>query len=195
MLRGAQGFQPHPGAVVAFLGLEDQHADAATDVDILAFQSSVSTRGVQETRDVVRPFPPLLSCPIRVPTKREMRHVFESINMSPPAMLTPLAAWLWWRHYDGNAGVGRRSRCWCRSLHAYIVPGVGTNVLRVWEFDTRLRLGPLPAASWLRVRQCDRHAGAPVIGGSPEPHPAIGSTCLIRGWPPRCVARRRQLGL
>lgn len=26
-------------------------------------------------------------------------------------------------------------------LWAYIVPGIGTNVLKVWEFDTRLRLG------------------------------------------------------
>jgi hypothetical protein len=26
-------------------------------------------------------------------------------------------------------------------IYAYIVPGIGTNVLKVWEFDTRLRLG------------------------------------------------------
>jgi hypothetical protein len=26
-------------------------------------------------------------------------------------------------------------------VFAYVVPGIGTNVLKVWEFDTRLRLG------------------------------------------------------
>src|SRR5580704_17888468 len=73
LLRGAPGVQPHPGAVVALLGLENKHAHAATDVDILALQSGVSTRGVQKTRDVVRPFSSLLTLsPIRaVPTKRE----------------------------------------------------------------------------------------------------------------------------
>src|SRR5580693_3243575 len=72
LLRGAPGVQPHPGAVVAFLGLEDKYAHAATDVDILALQSGVSTRGVQKTRNVVRPFSPLLTLlPFRAFGRRE----------------------------------------------------------------------------------------------------------------------------
>ena len=56
-----------------------------------------------------------------------------------PAVLTPLGALLWWRHTtETPAGAA----AWLMPvLWAYIVPGIGTNVLRVWEFDTRLRLG------------------------------------------------------
>jgi hypothetical protein len=57
-----------------------------------------------------------------------------------PAVLTPLSFWLWWRYYDGDIWLVLVA--WLLPiLYAYIVPGVGTNVLRVWEFDTALRLG------------------------------------------------------
>ena len=49
-----------------------------------------------------------------------------------PLVLTPLTFWLWRGDPTG----------WLVPiLWAYIVPGVGTNVLKMWEFDTRLRLG------------------------------------------------------
>jgi len=57
-----------------------------------------------------------------------------------PAVLTPLAYWLWLDHANGN----HRAALFMVAipvLFAYIVPGVGTNVLRVWEINTRLRLG------------------------------------------------------
>jgi hypothetical protein len=69
-----------------------------------------------------------------------MRRAFETYQYLAPALLTPLAAWLWWRHYDGNAALAAIALL-VPIAHAYIVPGIGTNVLRVWEFDTRLRLG------------------------------------------------------
>jgi len=57
-----------------------------------------------------------------------------------PAVLAPLTLWLWYREYAGDfklvAGAWLVPVLW-----AYIVPGVGTNVLKVWEFDTRLKLG------------------------------------------------------
>lgn len=57
-----------------------------------------------------------------------------------PAILTPLSFWLWWREYSGDLYL--LSITWLLPiLYAYIVPGIGTNVLKVWEFDTRLRLG------------------------------------------------------
>ena len=31
-----------------------------------------------------------------------MRRAFETYQYLAPAVLTPLGAWLWWRHYDGN---------------------------------------------------------------------------------------------
>lgn len=57
-----------------------------------------------------------------------------------PVILTPLSFWLWWQEYSGNLYL--LSIAWLLPiLYAYIVPGIGTNVLKVWEFDTRLRLG------------------------------------------------------
>ena len=79
--------------------------------------------------------------------------------MSLPAVLTPLGAWLWWRHYDGHAALAAIALL-VPIAHAYIVPGIGTNVLRVWEFDTRLRARALPAAPRFRLRQRDRAADA-----------------------------------
>ena len=57
-----------------------------------------------------------------------------------PAVLTPLSFWLWWQHYVGDLWLVLTA--WLLPiLYAYIVPGVGTNVLKVWEFDTAFRLG------------------------------------------------------
>jgi hypothetical protein len=69
-----------------------------------------------------------------------MRRAFETYQYLAPVVFTPLAAWLWWRHYDGHAALAAIAFL-VPVAHAYIVPGVGTNLLRVWEFDTRLRLG------------------------------------------------------
>ena len=69
-----------------------------------------------------------------------MRRAFETYQYLAPAVLTPLGAWLWWRHYDGNVALAAIAVL-VPIAHAYIVPAIGTNVLRVWEFDTRLRLG------------------------------------------------------
>jgi len=69
-----------------------------------------------------------------------MRRGLETYATVAPAVLTPLAAWLWWGHYDGHAGLAAIAVL-VPIVHAYVVPGVGTNVLQVWELDTRLRLG------------------------------------------------------
>ncbi len=57
-----------------------------------------------------------------------------------PAVLTPLSLFLWWNTYEGNLWLTLVA--WLTPIvYAYVVPGVGTNVLKVWEFDTRFRLG------------------------------------------------------
>lgn len=56
-----------------------------------------------------------------------------------PLVLTPLSLHLWWNQY----------RNWPQLLvawlvpilWAYIVPAIGTNVCKVWEFDVRWKLG------------------------------------------------------
>lgn len=56
-----------------------------------------------------------------------------------PLVLTPLSFGLWWATYGELSPV---LMMWLIPiLYAYIVPAVGTNVLKVWEFDTHLRWG------------------------------------------------------
>jgi hypothetical protein len=69
-----------------------------------------------------------------------MRRAFETYQYVAPAICTPLAALLWWRHYDGEGALAAIALL-VPIVHSYVVPGIGTNILRVWEFDTRLRLG------------------------------------------------------
>ena len=68
------------------------------------------------------------------------KRAFEIYQYVAPAILTPLSFWLWWRTYAGDPALVLMA--WLVPIiYAYVVPGVGTNVLRMWEFDTRLRLG------------------------------------------------------
>jgi hypothetical protein len=57
-----------------------------------------------------------------------------------PLVLTPASFLLWQREYGGNLKL-TLTAILVPVLWAYIVPGIGTNILGVWEFDTRLRLG------------------------------------------------------
>jgi hypothetical protein len=57
-----------------------------------------------------------------------------------PLLLAPLAWYLWQNSYQGNHRLV--AMAWgLPVLWAYIVPAIGTNVLKVWEFDVRFRLG------------------------------------------------------
>ena len=57
-----------------------------------------------------------------------------------PAILAPLSFLLWRGEYAGDLRLV--AVAWAIPiLWAYVVPGIGTNVLKVWEFGGRLRLG------------------------------------------------------
>lgn len=69
-----------------------------------------------------------------------MRRALSIYQYVAPAVLAPASLALWYREYGGNARL--IAMAWLVPiLWAYIVPGIGTNVLKVWEFDTRVRLG------------------------------------------------------
>ena len=68
------------------------------------------------------------------------RRYFNYYQYLGPGLLTPIAVWLWWQRYAGNVWLTAYA-CGLPIVYAYIVPGIGTNVLKVWEFDTRFRLG------------------------------------------------------
>jgi hypothetical protein len=57
-----------------------------------------------------------------------------------PLALFPLTYWLWWSRY----GCDHRLTLFALSIpivFSYVVPGLGTNWLRIWDFNTRLKIG------------------------------------------------------
>jgi hypothetical protein len=69
-----------------------------------------------------------------------MKRALSIYQYVAPAILAPASFLLWRREYAGNLELV--AGAWLVPiLYAYIVPGIGTNVLKVWEFDTRVRLG------------------------------------------------------
>ncbi len=100
-----------------------------------------------------------------------MRRAFEAYQCIAPAALTPLAAWLWWRHYGGNAGLAAIAVL-VPITHAYIVPAIGTNVLCVWEFATRLRLGRFRPHHGFVFGSATAMLTLPLIG-TPAAHPTL----------------------
>jgi len=68
------------------------------------------------------------------------RRFFVLYQYVGPLLLTPLAFWLWWKTYEES--VTLTLVAWLIPvLFAYLVPCIGTNVLKVWEFNTRYRTG------------------------------------------------------
>lgn len=56
-----------------------------------------------------------------------------------PLVLTPASLFLWWQEYSEPS---MAVAVWVIPiLWAYIVPGVGTNICKVWEFDVAWKLG------------------------------------------------------
>ena len=111
-----------------------------------------------------------------------MRRFFDFYQYLGPALLTPLAAWLWLRHYDGNMQLAALALL-VPVLHAYIVPGFGTNVLKMWAFNTGRKIGRFRpqhgfvfgSAAALLTLAC---MGAP----QPRPSPAgIAATAALAG--------------
>lgn len=68
-----------------------------------------------------------------------MNRTIRAYQYVAPAVLAPLSFYLWWNEYGNYPQV---LVAWLIPiLWAYIVPGIGTNVCKVWEFDVRWKLG------------------------------------------------------
>lgn len=57
-----------------------------------------------------------------------------------PLALFPLAYWLWWSRYSHDHLLTAFALA-IPIVFSYVVPALGTNWLRIWEFNTRWRLG------------------------------------------------------
>src|SRR5215210_554529 len=114
----------------------------------------------------------------------KVRRAFEAYQYLAPAVLTPLAAWLWWRHYDGHLALAAIARLG-PTAHAYIVPGICTNLLRVWEFDTRLRLGRFRPHHGFVFGSATAMLALPAIG-APATHPTA-IDIVVSGVAAACI--------
>ena len=88
-----------------------------------------------------------------------------------------------------------RSRCSCPSCMPTSCRAVGTNVLRVWEFDTRLRLGRFRPhhgfvfGSATAMLALPAHRGTPACG-SPDARQADGGAGGLHPWRRKLALRR-----
>jgi hypothetical protein len=69
-----------------------------------------------------------------------MMGFFNIYQYMAPLVILPLSYWLWLERCAGEHRVAALLLA-IPVIYAYVVPAVGTNVLRIWEFNTRLRLG------------------------------------------------------
>ena len=65
---------------------------------------------------------------------------FQIYQYIVPLVLFPASYWLWWSRYGQDHRMAILALVPV-ILFAYIVPGIGTNVLKLWEFNTRFRIG------------------------------------------------------
>jgi hypothetical protein len=54
--------------------------------------------------------------------------------------LLPISYWLWWQRYSGDHALALMTIS-IPIVFAYVIPGIGTNWLRLWEVNARWRLG------------------------------------------------------
>ncbi len=68
-----------------------------------------------------------------------MRRFFSIYQYLGPAILLPLAYWLWYRQSGMHAFV--LVVLALPVLVQYLLPAIGTNILGLWEIDTKVRVG------------------------------------------------------
>ena len=65
---------------------------------------------------------------------------FQLYQYLVPILLFPLSYWLWLSRYDGDHKLTLLALS-IPILFAYIIPGLATNWLKLWEFNTRWKIG------------------------------------------------------
>lgn len=77
---------------------------------------------------------------ITTSSKSDKKFLFDMYQYIAPVVLTPLSFFLWNKTYSGNLYLVLIAIC-IPIFYAYIVPGIGTNVLKLWKFDSPLMVG------------------------------------------------------
>jgi len=71
-----------------------------------------------------------------------MRRFFHVYQFAGPAFALPVSYWCWWQAYDGSHLMAVATLA-VPIVYAYVIPGLGTNWLKLWDFNTRLKIGRL----------------------------------------------------
>lgn len=109
-----------------------------------------------------------------------MKRVLTVYPYLGPLILTPLAAFALVAHY-GN-WVQATPALLVPIIHAYVVPAVGTNLLGMWEFDTRVRLGNFRPHHGFVFGSATAIIALPLIGaplGAADPGAALASALRV----------------
>jgi hypothetical protein len=69
-----------------------------------------------------------------------MRALLSVYQVLGPLLLVPLSYWLWLGRYGGDHRLTLMTLA-VPIVYAYVVPGVGTNVLKLWKIEARFRWG------------------------------------------------------
>ena len=69
-----------------------------------------------------------------------MLRFFRLYQFVVPATLFPVSYYLWLVHYDHNHRLAALALS-IPVVYAYVIPGVGTNWFKLYDFNTRLKLG------------------------------------------------------
>jgi hypothetical protein len=69
-----------------------------------------------------------------------MSRFFHFYQFAGPAIALPFAYWGWLRAYEGDHVLAIAALA-VPIVYAYVIPGLGTNWLRLWDFNTSLKIG------------------------------------------------------
>jgi hypothetical protein len=69
-----------------------------------------------------------------------MSRFFHVYQYAGPAIALPVSYYCWWAAYGGDHATTLATLA-VPIIYGYVIPGLGTNWLRLWEFNTRLRIG------------------------------------------------------
>jgi hypothetical protein len=114
---------------------------------------------------------------------------FQVYQYAAPLVLLPLGWWLWWLRFHDHRLVAVALSF--PIVFAYVIPALGTNWLRLWEFNTRLRLGRFrphhgfvfgSATSLLAIAALPLSTGAPTLGGLLQSAFVLGSVLAFWNW-------------
>lgn len=125
-----------------------------------------------------------------------MRRFFQVYQFFAPLVIFPVTAWLWLEAFDWNVRFVLLALA-LPIVNSYVVPGIGTNFFRLWEFHTRVRVGNFRpqhgfvfgSATAMLVYLCiDSAPRAVVLGDYFRSALVMGSVLAFWNWFYDCLA-------